>query len=517
MISLASDPRVRVLLGEVVKNRRTLVGAFATINVVALALGFVLPQGYAASATIQVTEKSIIQPLMQGAAPTTDVMDRAKIAREIISSRSVINRVCDEAGWTTPATPADQRDGLVASITRRTTITSTGKNLIKVEFRDVNPERAFRTTAKLADIFISESLAAKVGESQSAFEFIDKQTTEYHQKLMGMEENLKDFRVANLDVQLGQGAEGDLNSRMGTLQTRIEQSMQELKETEIKKQSLIKQISGEAESSSVLSREGQYRQRIGELTNQLETLRMSYHETYPDIVHLRAQIAELKNAVAAERQRRQSQEKGAGGDVAVDDSVLNNPMYQQLKRDLSQTQITIDTLQARVAEARQQLNGVLERGKRIHGGETTLSELTRDYQVTRDIYQDLLRRRENARVSMNMDKENQGLTFRIQDPATLPTEPSGLLFWHWLVIGMLLGIVGPMAVLYGLIQMDTRIREPRVLEARLTPPMLVTVPHLWSPGEIGVLHRDVATLSMVVMGVTAAVFFSALLRVAGVW
>ena len=47
----------------------------------------------------------------------------------------------------------------------------------------------------------------------------------------------------------------------------------------------------------------------------------------------------------------------------------------------------------------------LDRSRRIAASESALAELTRDYEVNRDIYQDLLKRRENARVSMNLDAE----------------------------------------------------------------------------------------------------------------
>ena len=51
------------------------------------------------------------------------------------------------------------------------------------------------------------------------------------------------------------------------------------------------------------------------------------------------------------------------------------------------------------------LNSELDRSRRIAASESALAELTRDYEVNRDIYQDLLKRRENARVSMNLDEE----------------------------------------------------------------------------------------------------------------
>jgi polysaccharide chain length determinant protein (PEP-CTERM system associated) len=511
-MNLFADPRFRVFLIEVFNNRRLVVVGFVAINLFALTAAFSWPRGYSASTTILVSERNIIQPLMQGTAATTDVADRARMAREVINGRRVMNQVVNVAGWIRSDAPDSERELVIDSLTARTTIANVGRNLIKIEFRDADAERAFHTTRTLAEIFIQESIGAKAAESQAAFEFIDKQTQDYHEKLMAMEEGLKEYRIANIDTSAGN--EGDFNQRINALQQRIEQSTQELRESEIKKRSLEKQLSGEAESSMVLSREGQHRQRIAELNNQLETLRLSYHDTYPDIVRIRNQIADLNEAVAADRKRRA--QAGAAARPIVDESVINNPMYQQLKRELSQTQITIEMLNARIGEARQQMNAVLERGKQAHSGEATLAELTRDYQVTRDIYQDLLRRRENARVSMNMDKENQGLTFKIQEPATLPLEPSGLKFWHYIAIGLALGFVLPCGLIYGLIQLDPRVRQPITLTARRSLPMLVVVPHLWLPAEAVGIQREYYWYGIAVMTTIAIIIVAVLLRSIGV-
>ena len=510
-MSLLADPRIKVLLNELLLHRRAAVAIFAVVNLVALVAAFAWPRGYTVSATILVSERNIIQPLMQGAAATTGVTDRARIAREIINGRKVMNQVIDAAEWATPDTTLSEREGIIDRLNNRTTIANAGNNLIRIQYRDNDAERAFITTKTLADIFIKESIREKAAESQSAFEFIDKQTAEYHAKLVEMEEKLKEFRMANIDVR---GSEGDFNQRMTTLQTRIEQSMQELREAEIRKKSLEKQLSGEAETATALSREGQYRQRIAELTSQLETLRLSYHDSYPDIVRLRHQIADLNESIVAEKRRRDQAK--ASGQVVIDDSVMNNPMYQQLKRDLSQTQITVDTLQARIAEARQQLGTVTERGKRAQGGEATLAELTRDYQVTRDIYQDLLRRRENARVSMNMDMENQGLTFKIQEPATLPTHPGGLRFWHFIALGVLLGAMVPAGLIYVKLQIDPRLRTPTPIAEQHRLPMLVSIPHLRSGSEAAGLRQEMAWLGLAIVGTLCVMVLFNALSIVGV-
>jgi uncharacterized protein involved in exopolysaccharide biosynthesis len=245
----------------------------------------------------------------------------------------------------------------------------------------------------------------------------------------------------------------------------------------------------------------------------METLRLSYHDSYPDIVQLRHQIEDLKRAIEQDRQRRDTAR--AAGQITIDDSVINNPMYQQLKRDLSQTQITIDTLNARIGEANHQLKQLLETGKKIHGGEATLAELSRDYQVTRDIYQDLLRRRENARVSMNMDKENQGLTFKIQEPAVLPTQPTGLRFWQFLALGLAMGLLIPGGIVYAVTQFDPRVRQYGALLERNNLPVMAAIPHFWRPGEVERVAVDMENILLAGLAVMAMLGTGVLVRLTG--
>lgn len=511
-MSLRPDQILKVLANEAFYYRKALVLVFLVINVVMLGLGLIWPKGFTSSTTILVEDKKIIQPLMQGAAVATEVADRSRLAREIILGRKIMNQILEHGGWLKGNPTPTEQEKIIEKLAKRTTITGAGKDLIKIEYKDDDPQRAFRTTQKYAELFISESLGTKIDESRAAFEFIDKQTQEYHDKLLKAEEQLKEFRSANLDAR--PGTDADISTRLNLLQTRIEQASQDLKEAEVKKMSLEKQLSGEAEVATALSREGQYRSRIAELQSRLETLRLSYHDNYPDIIQIKHQIEDLNQAIVEERQRRESAK--ASGKMVIDEGVINNPMYQQLKQELSQTRVNVEMLAARISEAKRQLQQELERGRRVHGGEATLAELTRDYQVNRDIYQDLLKRRENARVSMNLDKEKQGLTIKIQEPATLPLSPSGLRFLHFVIGGLALGVLLPFGLLYAKLHLDSRLRLGVLISEKHKVPLLAVVPHLWAPTEAQAMRRELAWLSLAVNATLLIVVVTVALRVAKV-
>lgn len=500
---------LKSLFREAFQNRKSIVAGFCVIYLVMVLIGLSWPKVYTSSTTIVVEDKRVIQPLMEGAAVATSVADRARLARETIHGRKIMNQVMEFAGWMKDDPSPEQQDKIIERLISQTSITNVGRDIIRIQYKDSDPDRAFAITQKFAELLITESHEAKAAESKSAFDFINKQTEEYHAKLIKAEEELKEFRSANLDAR--PGSDADIGARLGLLQTRIEQATQDLKEAEVRKISLEKQLSGEAEVATVLSREGQYRTRIAELQSRLDTLRLSYHETYPDIIQLKHQIADLNQAIADERKRRE--EAKAAGRITIDESVINNPQYQQLRHELTQTKINIDLLTARIVETKRELAGQLERGKRVHGGEATLAELTRDYTVNRDIYQDLLRRRENARVSMNLDKDNQGLTIKVQEPALLPREPSGIRFMHFVIAGFVLAIALPLGLLYGRLHFDPRIRTGSVIADKRKLPLLAVVPHLWSPSETRSVRRELDSLSLAVSGTLLIVFIAVLLRV----
>ncbi|MHB8742766.1 MAG: XrtA system polysaccharide chain length determinant [Sulfuricaulis sp.] len=495
-MNLRPEQLIKVLVNETFYHRKAVVAAFVVINLVMLVGGLLWPTGYVASTIIVVQDKNVIEPLMQGAAATTDVVDRGRLAREVIFGRKVMNQVLEDSGWMKDNPSPTEQQKIIDKIIQQTTITNVGKDVIKIQYKDDIPERALKTTQTFANLFISESLAAKLAESKSAFDFINKETEKYHDKLTSAEEQLKEFHIANLDAE--PGTDADINTRLGDLQKRIEQGRQDLTEAEVKKSSLAKQLSGEAEIATTLSREGQFRTRIAELQSKIDTLRLSYHDTYPDIVQLKHQIEDLRQMIVEDQQQRAAAK--ASGKVALDASVVNNPMYQQLKSELSQTEVNIEMLNARIAEAKREQAQELDRGRRVNGGEATLAELTRDYQVNRDIYQDLLRRRENARVSMNLDADKQGLTIKIQEPAVLPLQPSGLRFVHFVIGGPVLGILLPLGLLFARTRIDPRIRVGTVFPEKLKLPLLAVVPHLWTPPETLMIRRGIERLSLVVSG-----------------
>jgi len=150
------------------------------------------------------------------------------------------------------------------------------------------------------------------------------------------------------------------------------------------------------------------------------------------------------------------------------------------------------------------LQSELERSNRIANSENVTSELTRDYNVNRDVYQDLLKRRENARVSMNLDAKQQGLTFLIQNPAMMPLNPSGLRFMHFGLGGIVLSLAIPLGLLFGIARLDPRVRSSTQLERSTGLMVLATVPFYPTPQDRQRERFRNVLLALIVLAVALA-------------
>jgi polysaccharide chain length determinant protein (PEP-CTERM system associated) len=488
------------LLIEARRHRMALGIAFAVIATAALIVGMVWPKKYQASTTILAQESSIITPLMEGAASPTANTNRAGIARDVIFSRKVLNQILVVGGWMATHPTPIQQDRIIEGIRARTVVQTSRDNLITINYSDSEPRRAFVVTQEFARLFISESLASKQRESRDAYEFINSQVETYRQKLTDAEGKLKAYRDTNADARAG--SDTDTNSRISQLRTQIENTQLDLTEKRSQQAALEAQLSGESEVNAVHTTQGIYDTQLADLQSQLDKLLLTYTDQYPDVIRIRHQMQDLRQQIAQSDRRTQAAQ-AAGTPIPLDNTVQMNPLYQQLKIQLAAAEGDAAADSARISASEGMLATELERSKRIANSENVTSELTRDYDVNRDVYQDLLKRRENARVSMNLDAEQRGLTFLIQNPAVLPLVPSGLRFLHFGVAGMMLSLAIPFGLLFALVRFDPRVRSADQLERAIGFNVLATIPFYPTPQDRRRDRLHHMILVLIVAGVAA--------------
>ena len=482
---------------------------FAIISILVLGGAFMLPKSYTSSTTILADKESMLSPLMKGAATATKTKgkdrDRIALYKEMLFGAAIMHPVIVNAGWVSKDATDVEKSRAILDLLKNISVKSAGPNLVSIEVKDSDPERAFRTAKMLGDMFIEQSLENKQSESRSAYEFVDRQVKDYHKKLLLAEQKLKEFKTDNLGNHVG--TEKAVFNRINNLRAQIEEFSLQVQEESIRERSLAGQLAGEKQLGSTLQVESGLATRIRLLEQELATLRLDYHDTYPDIVRLNHQIADLKEML-------DSGDNGSGFPSAAAAAGNLDTVFGSLREQLAETRTKKAGLSTRVVQSRKLLALELERAKDLPQVEAELAELTRDYEVTNNVYQDLVLRRENARVSMNIDIEQSDQRFGIQEPALLPLEAAGLRFFHVAALGPIAGVLGPLAALFVLFQLGSNIRHKSQITKEMGTRLLGEIPKTSLPASPRMPSRTAILASVVALAVVAnAYLFAAIYKI----
>lgn len=446
---------------------------FAVIALFFLAWGVVNPPTYKSSATVLVQDNSPVVPLMEGRAAAPNDAARATITREVLFGRRVMEDVLKAGGWLEGDPSPLQKERLINGIIGRTDIVVTERtqvrstdpklSLVKITYSDSDPQRAHAVTKRFSEALIEQVLQSKARASQSAYEFIDAQVEKYQIALAEADKKLRAYRSVNPDAL--PGVDADVASRIGELRRAVDNATMDLADVGAQEGAVMSALSREGPLTTV-SRATQANIQVATLQAELDRLQLSYTDQHPDVVRVRNQIRDA-----------QSQARGRTGATVMPGSAPSvNPVYTQLRAQLAEVRRQGAAAASRVATAQALLREELERSQTILDSQGTVASLTRAQDVNREMYEDLLARRENARVSMSLDADGRSLGFQIQEPASVPLQATGLRLTHFAMAGIVLAVAVPLLLLSMLVKHDPRVRSPLQIEHMAGLPVLGTVP-----------------------------------------
>ncbi|MGO1501939.1 MAG: XrtA system polysaccharide chain length determinant [Marinobacter sp.] len=486
---------LRAVKVELYKHRLAAAIIFMTVTVGVLALGYVVPKSYTSNALLYADPSNILQPLLKGKAEMSQ-LSRTDETREMIQSRSFLEQVAVDTGFIRGGETDAVRNEKIAELRKKVAIREPNPNFLEISYTSGNPDKSFKVLSAVLDRFSERSVRKKRSESQGAFDFIDSQVKTYQRQLEEADKRLKEYKFGNQD-----GTERSALSRIEGLRREIENLKLEIQQTESEVQLTRSQLGEEQPVRRIQVNAGSSsaERRLVKMNEELDSLLLRYHERHPDVVSIQSQIADLKNRVAT-----QTDEDRDGGVTEV----MENPVYENLKIQLSESTTRLAVQKNRLASIERLLEEAFERSQRVAENQAEHTELTRDYDVTRGVYEDMLQRREQARLSMTLDVQGEGVSYKIQEPASFPTHWDGLQLYQVGLAGPFLGTAMVLGLLVMLVMLDQRVRSPRALQLALPEniPVLTTIPHYRSTWKDRLLRKDVLTILIVL-----AIFMTAYL------
>jgi polysaccharide chain length determinant protein (PEP-CTERM system associated) len=477
---------------------------------------FLMHKTYEASATVSIESVGIIKPLIQGVGVSVTMEERQRNIRNRITSRSIIERVVKKLGLDKNLKTPSQDDALAAGIQRNLTVTMRSfgdheADLFTVSYRGRDPNVVRDLVEALVKEFIEDSVRFQRSDAVGAYEFIEGQLKEYKKKLELSDKEIREFRERNPHM-IPQN-ETTIIGRIETFQTaRIDGEIR-LKELLRKRESLQKQLSGEKELTvAFVSRDGSPESRLNYLTNQLMLLMTKYTDNYPEVIKVKSEIEELQKQMAQASNAEKNASMGS-------EMKALNPVYRQIKEEMQRTDTELESLRARMDELAKQQDVGRQILGRMPREQEEWSKLQRDRNVFQRVYDDLLQKLENARVSKNLELADKSTTYRVVDPPLLPrvpVKPNRILL---MFLGFVVGIGAGVGTAVGLDYYDYSFKDEDTLREGLNLPVLAAVPSVVTEADVlaeTALDKKVFTAAVAYLSLIGLVLMAEILYRLGI-
>ena len=350
-----------------------------------------------------------------------------------------------------------QMERTVASLAEKVKVESKEDNLFtitaqigKSSLSDAqNAKLAQDVVQKLIDIFREENIAGNRGEVAETLVFLDQQLEARKVELEAAEQRRLAFEAEHPELIGGAGA----------VSTRLAQSRAELRGVEADlaaAQSALAAINGQlAGTPRTISGGGGDGSALGQAQAQLAGLQArGLTDSHPDVVALKRQIALL-------------QKQGGGGAVG-----MQNPAYTSLVAIKAEREANVQALMARKAAIQADLTGAMADQATEPGVAAEANRISRDYEVLKAKYDQLLNDREEMRLRGQVENERSSFKFEVVDPPSTPRQPASpnrpLLLFGVLIVGIGAGVGSA----FGLGQLRSTFATTAKLERALDLPVL---------------------------------------------
>jgi polysaccharide chain length determinant protein (PEP-CTERM system associated) len=368
----------------------------------------------------------------------------------------------------------------------------------RVSFTYTDPEVAARVTHRLGSIFVDENARDRASIAKGTDDFLKTQLASALQRLEEQERQVEEFRQQH-------GTE---------LPTLLQSNLQAMQSTYLQVQGLVEAIARDRDRKLTLERlyheaanepvaappsialQGQpgalpvsasKEQQLAAARAALAGLERRLMPEHPDISNTKRAIKELEQQVADEKKN------APGNPAAVEPAVVvaatpaeaeRRERLRQMKSELESLERLMAFKEAEERRLRDQLTEYQRRIEAVPGIESEWVALTRNYESTQQIYNNLLAKSEASNVAVQLENRQISEHFRILDPARVPITPVSPIRYQISLVGLGVGAALGLALIGFLELRDSSFRAEAEVARLLSLPVLAAVPYVATAAEL---------------------------------
>jgi succinoglycan biosynthesis transport protein ExoP len=460
---------------------------FAAVFAAAVSVIKFLPDVYQSTATVLIERQQIPETLVRSTS-TSAVETRLQAMSEEILSRARLEDLIDRFDLYAALRQRVPLEEVVERVRRDIQLNvkrvdQTGPNRAAVSFSisysGLEPEKVALVTNAIASLYVEENSKSRGRQAMETTEFIEIQLAEIKKDLAGQERRLSKVKEREANV-----------AALTQLNTQLRQNSDTLTRVSERRAALARQL-GEAERQAgretVVAPNGrpvggaaQLELRIAELTQRLAELETRFTPKYPDVVKTKMELASL-----IQQRDRAKGNTGLGKEVSVPASQYMN----ELKRSIGEAEAEIKALRSEAEGLRHSIADYRQRVEATPQPAQQSQTLEREYEATRERYNSLLKRQEEAQLGESMEQTQKGEQLRIVDAAVPSRKPAAPKRSRLLLLGFMasVGLAAALVVLAE--QWDTSFHSVDDLRAFTRVPVLVSTSRIVTKADVGRSQR----------------------------
>jgi polysaccharide chain length determinant protein (PEP-CTERM system associated) len=345
-----------------------------------------------------------------------------------------------------------------------------------LSYRGRDPQTVALVTNTLASFYIEENLKVRERQAAGTADFLKGQLAATRKRLDELEARVSEFRkrylgelpqqmqanmatLENLNTQLRLNSDGQVRAaeRRDSLTALVAEAASS------------PQSFGAAPGGPTLAEPHAARQ--ARLRLELASAQARFTQEHPTVLRLKIELAATE----------QEPPSSSGPDAAA--AGPTSPYAMRLREALSGTESEIKVLKAEEQRLRATIAAYQARLENTPKREQEFQEVSRDYESTKQLYDSLGKRHEEAQLAESMEQRQKGEQFRILDlavPSQIPAAPNRL---KLLVVSLVLSVGLAGAVLMLAEMLDTSFHSTDELGKFSSIPVLASVTRILTEAD----------------------------------
>ncbi len=411
---MATSPldTVRDLLRRVLPGlweRRRLVLAVAWgVGLAGTAVVAALPDRFTSNARVYVDTQTLLKPLLTGLTVQPDLKQQLDIMRQTLMTRPNLEELARMADLDLKVGSPAEMEALVQDLKRDITFRTEGPQLFSIAYTHRDPRTAQKVVQSLLTIFVEQNLGSNRRDIEKTQRFIGEQIAEYEKRLRETEQRVADFRSRHAEQLVGKE---EMARRLASAEAQARQTDTELQAAVWSRDQVGVELARTPRTlpAGQAGPAGLTPLQLAE--QELAGLRLRFTDDHPDVRDARRKVDGLKAEGGA-----RDAEAPAGP---------ANPLHAELSAKAREAELKVAMLTHRSKETTALIAQVKAQLDQLPSLENELAALNRDYEVLRQNHQELIARRESARLAQQVGDRTQSVDYRVVDPPQVPITPSG--------------------------------------------------------------------------------------------